>query len=134
MLTAVYVVFAVAAVGRSTVQLATHASRAPTAYALSALAAAIYVAGLVALRAAGRDGRAPRGGRARRWAVTLCLVELTGVLGVGVFSLLAPRYFPEASVWSGFGSGYGYLPLVLPLGALLWLRSGQRKAAGRMGR
>lgn len=121
LLTAVYAVFALAAVGRSTVQLATHASRAPVPYALSACAAAVYVAGLLALRAAERDD-AGRSGPARRWALRLCVLELAGVVGVGAYSLIAPGHFPEASVWSGFGSGYGWLPSALPLCALLWLR------------
>ncbi|MGW1008188.1 hypothetical protein [Streptomyces sp. NPDC002520] len=114
-LTALYAVFALAATGRSGVQLATQMSRAPLAYTLSALAAVIYIGGLVTLRAADRSGRA------RRWALLLCGVELAGVIGVGTFSLAAPEFFPDASVWSGFGSGYGYLPLALPLCALLWL-------------
>jgi hypothetical protein len=43
-------------------------------------------------------------------------------LTIGVVSLLAPELFVEASIWSGFGSGYGYLPLVLPILGLLWIR------------
>ena len=30
--------------------------------------------------------------------------------------------FPEATVWSGFGQGYGYIPLLLPIVGLIWLR------------
>ncbi|MDI3408169.1 hypothetical protein [Streptomyces cavernicola] len=138
-LTAVYAVFALAAVGRSTVQLATRAAEAPVAYTLSACAAVIYVAGLVALRAADRNGDGDGNGDgdaegkghgrvARRWALRLCAVELAGVVGVGAYSLIAPRHFPEASVWSEFGSGYGYLPLALPLCAALWLRLRRRGA------
>jgi cytochrome bd-type quinol oxidase subunit 2 len=117
LLTAVYVVFVVAAVGRSSVQLASHAWRAPIAYGLSSLAAVVYVASYVALRAADRNVRA------RTWAVLLCGTELVGVLSVGAFSVLSPRYFPESTIWSQFGVGYGYVPLVLPICALTWLRS-----------
>ena len=30
--------------------------------------------------------------------------------------------FPDATVWSSYGGGYGYVPLVLPVLGLLWLR------------
>ena len=114
-----YAVFALAAGGRSTVQLAMHASRAPVAYTLSALAALVYLAGLIALLRAGS------GPRAHRVAAVVCLVELAGVVGVGAASLLDPSAFPDATVWSRFGSGYGYVPAVLPVLALLWLRTDQ---------
>ena len=42
--------------------------------------------------------------------------ELAGVLVVGATSLLVPEEFPDATVWSEFGAGYGYVPLVLPRG------------------
>jgi hypothetical protein len=29
---------------------------------------------------------------------------------------------PDETVWSSFGAGYGYVPLVLPVLGLLWLR------------
>ena len=47
--------------------------------------------------------------------------ELVGVVGVGVLSLVDKELFPDETVWSGFGSGYGYIPLVLPILGLLWL-------------
>ncbi|MGW4825475.1 hypothetical protein ACWEP4_43030 [Streptomyces sp. NPDC004227] len=113
----IYAVFTVAAGGRSTVQLATHASRAPLAYTLSALAALIYLAGLVTLL------RAASGPHAHRFAVVVCTVELVGVVGVGAASLLDPGAFPDDTVWSRFGSGYGFVPAVLPVLAMLWLRT-----------
>ncbi|MCX4538718.1 hypothetical protein [Streptomyces sp. NBC_01669] len=116
-LPATYAVFALAAGGRSTVQLATHASRAPLAYTLSALAALVYLAGLIALLRAGS------GPRAHRVAAVVCMVELVGVVGVGAASLLDPRAFPDDTIWSRFGSGYGFVPAVLPVLALLWLRT-----------
>ncbi|WP_375486900.1 hypothetical protein [uncultured Jatrophihabitans sp.] len=112
----VYALFAVAAGARSTVQLSLHAGRAPLAYVLSAVAALVYAAGLMLLRRA-------RAGGPTRPAVVCALVELAGVLGVGTASLLAPAGFPDATVWSGFGAGYLWIPLVLPLAALVRLRS-----------
>ena len=110
-LVAVYAVFAVAAGARSAVQLAMRFEAAPLAYLLSALAAAVYLLATVALARS-----------SRRLAFTACSVELAGVLTVGTASLLAPAAFPDATVWSGYGIGYGFLPLVLPVLGLLWLR------------
>ena len=59
---------------------------------------------------------------ARRIAVLSCSIELAGVLAVGTWSLADPASFPDATVWSGYGSGYGFVPLVLPVFGLLWLR------------
>lgn len=106
----VYGVFAVAATARSGYQLATRASEAPLPYALSALAAVVYV---VATWALAREHR--------RVAWAAVLVELVGVLVVGATSLLLPQDYPDATVWSGFGVGYGYVPLLLPLLGLAWL-------------
>lgn len=111
-LQAVYALFALAATGRSVVQLATHARTAPIPYALSAVAGLVYIAGLIALRLASRDDRV------RRAAVVLCLIELTGVLVVGTLSFLTPEAFPAETVWSRFGSGYAFIPAVLPVVAL----------------
>ncbi|WP_426247514.1 hypothetical protein [Nocardioides sp. LHG3406-4] len=117
-LIAVYAVFALAATGRSSVQLIQHADRAPLAYGLSALAALVYIAATL--------GLAEVGPRPRRVAWTACLVELVGVLVVGTLSLVEPGWFPDDTVWSGFGSGYGWLPLVLPFLGVGWLvRSGR---------
>ena len=110
-LVAVYAVFAVAAGARSAVQLATRFEAAPLAYLLSALAAAVYLLATVALARS-----------SRRLAFTACSIELAGVLTVGTASLLAPAAFPDATVWSDYGIGYGFLPLVLPVLGLLWLR------------
>ena len=110
MIVAVYAVFAVSAGARSGVQIATRLSEAPVAYLLSALAAAVY---LVAALALARNA----------WAVALvaCGVELAGVLTVGTLSVFSPGVFPDATVWSGYGIGYGWLPLVLPVLGLGWL-------------
>jgi hypothetical protein len=48
------------------------------------------------------------------------------VLAVGTWSLADPASFPDATVWSSYGSGYGFVPLVLPVFGLLWLRRWSR--------
>ena len=122
MLVAVYAVFAVAATGRSVVQLALHADRAPVAYSLSVLAAVVYVVATVCL---------VRGGEtAWRLAVAACTVEAVGVVTVGVLSYSVTEWFPDRTVWSHFGQGYGFLPLVLPIAGLTWL---WRTAPGETG-
>jgi hypothetical protein len=109
-----YAVMALAATGRSTVQIAEYFHRAPVAYVLSALAAVIYLVAVVALA---------RGGwTALRVATVSCTVELVGVLAVGTWSYAQSSAFPDKTVWSHFGQGYGYLPLVLPVLGLWWLR------------
>lgn len=50
-----------------------------------------------------------------------CSVELVGVVGIGTLSALVPAWFDEATVWSEFGAGYGFVPLVLPFVGLWWL-------------
>ncbi|GAB3297655.1 hypothetical protein EK0264_16220 [Epidermidibacterium keratini] len=114
----VYGIFALAATARAGVQIATRFEHAPVAYSLSALAALIYLANTVLLA---RPSRA-----SRRAARVMCLVELVGVLVVGVVSLLVPQYFPDPTVWSEFGIGYGFVPLVLPILGLIYLRRSER--------
>jgi hypothetical protein len=115
-LTAVYAVFALSASARAGYQLATRFDEAPVAYLLSALAALVYVVATVALL---RD--------LRRLALAAVLVELVGVLVVGTLSY-ADAGDPESTVWSGYGAGYGYVPLVLPVLGLLWIRRSSRPA------
>ena len=79
----------------------------------STFSAAVYVVATVALSRSGT--------RWHRVATAAVLVELVGVLGVGLLSVLHPELFPKASVWSDFGAGYGYIPLVLPVVGLAWL-------------
>ena len=118
-LVAVYAVLALAATARSAVQVLRDLPEAPLAYALSAVAALVYVLATVGL------ARGTHGWRRVAWAAVG--LELVGVLAVGTVSLLRPELFPEATVWSGYGAGYGYVPLVLPVLGLLWLR---RTSAG----
>jgi cytochrome bd-type quinol oxidase subunit 2 len=110
----VYGVFAVAATSRAAVQIATKFHDAPVAYLLSAFAAVVYIVATVTLARSGRTSY--------RIAVTSCSVELAGVILIGTYSLLDKAAFPDATVWSGYGEGYGFVPLVLPVLGLLWLR------------
>ena len=113
-LVAVYALFALAATARAGVQLATSYAEAPLAYLLSAVAGLVYVVATVTLA---------RGDRTSRRIATVAIVtELVGVLTVGTLSIADAQAFPRATVWSGYGSGYGYVPLVLPVLGLLWLR------------
>ncbi|MEV6868688.1 hypothetical protein AB0M44_47915 [Streptosporangium subroseum] len=109
-LVAVYGVFALAAGSRAAVQIATKFGEAPLAYSLSAFAAAVYIVLTVAL---------VRGNRTL--ALAACGVELAGVLIIGTLSMVDSEAFPRATVWSGYGSGYLFIPLVLPLLGLYWL-------------
>lgn len=119
-LVAVYGVLALAATGRSVLQIVEYFSRAPLAYLLSALAALIYVVATIGMA---------RGDRAStRVALLACTVELVGVLVVGTASLLVPDAFPDKTVWSHFGQGYGFVPLVLPVLGLWWFRRVERSA------
>lgn len=113
LIVAVYAVLALAAAARSAVQIARDLGAAPLAYGLSALAASVYLLATVAL--------ARGGARWRRVAWGAVGTEAAGVLAVGGLSLAAPDLFPDATVWSGFGQGYGYVPLVLPWVGLWWL-------------
>jgi len=113
-LVAAYTVLAIAAGARSAVQLSTQFSEAPLAYLLSAVAAVVYLVAAVALR---RPDRV-----ARRVAAVSMTVELLGVLAVGTSTLVAASDFPDQTVWSGYGAGYGFVPLVLPVLGLWWLR------------
>ncbi|MEI8407302.1 MULTISPECIES: hypothetical protein [unclassified Kribbella] len=110
----VYGVFALAATARAGVQIATQFDEAPIAYILSAVAAVIYCAATFALAKATNISR--------RVATVAIAIELAGVIGIGAFSYAVPEDFPDATVWSHFGQGYGFVPLVLPVLGLLWLR------------
>ena len=121
LLVAVYGLLALAATGRSILQISEYFDRAPVSYVLSALAAVIYIAATVGLA---------RGDRASvRLATVALTVELLGVLVVGAISYAVPSAFPDKTVWSHFGSGYGYVPLLLPLVGLWWIRRTTRATA-----
>lgn len=114
-LVAVYAVFALAAASRSLFQLVTKFDEAPTAYALSALAGVVYIVATIALAR-----------NARLLALLTIGTELVGVLVVGFLTVADKGLFPDQTVWSGFGAGYGYVPLVLPFVGLWWLRKTAR--------
>lgn len=113
-LVVLYAIFALAATARSVLQLSTRFAEAPVAYLLSAVAAVIYIVATIALARGDRTSRTV--------AITAISVELGGVLLVGLFSVLFPDAFPRATVWSNFGSGYLFIPLILPIVGLWWLR------------
>lgn len=120
-LVAVYGLLALAATGRSILQITEYFHRAPIPYILSALAAVIYIVATVGLA---------RGDRASvRLARIALTVELVGVLVVGAISYAMPSAFPDKTVWSHFGSGYGYVPLLLPIVGLWWIHRTTSRAA-----
>ncbi|NWL12778.1 hypothetical protein DM793_16050 [Paenarthrobacter nitroguajacolicus] len=113
LLIAVYAVFALSATARAGYQIATKFAEAPLAHILSAFAAAVYIVATISLAKPGRT-----------WfkvSLAAVLTELVGVLVVGAISLFDPVAFPHDTVWSLFGRGYGFVPLVLPVLGLLWL-------------
>jgi cytochrome bd-type quinol oxidase subunit 2 len=118
-LVAVYAIFALAATSRAGVQIGTKFHEAPLAYLLSALAAVVYIIATVAL-AGSKD-------LWRRVALVSCSIEFLGVLVVGTLSVFDTAAFPDATVWSVYGRGYGFIPLVLPVLGLLWLRHTSRR-------
>lgn len=110
----VYAVMALAATGRSFVQIVERFDEAPLAYSLSALAALVYILATLALVFAG----------SARWYVVAWVAivfELVGVLVIGTLSVVLPALFAHPTVWSGFGYGYLFIPLVLPFLGLWWL-------------
>ena len=116
----VYAVLAIAATSRSLFELATKLSQAPIPYMLSTFAAVVYVVITVALV---RDTPSWR-----RVAFAGMLVELVGVLVVGLWSVVHPDTFtntitgkPVHSVWFWFGLDYLLIPLVLPVLGLRFL-------------
>jgi len=118
-LLAFYALFTLAAGARAVVQLITQYDEAPVAYWLSLAAAVTYALGWYAIReaSAGNTG----------FASVMLWIELAGVLTVGTLSLVRSDWFPDASVWSDFGIGYGFVPLALPIAGLVWLRHEKRR-------
>ena len=112
-LTAVYGVFALSATARAGYQVIREFDVAPVAYSLSVIAAVIYIVATICLVIGNRTSH--------RIAIGACLVEFVGVIIVGILSFTHPEDFAKPSVWSSFGSGYGFIPLILPLIGLWWL-------------
>ncbi len=112
-LIAVYGVLALAATGRSFVQIVTKFDEAPLAYVLSALSALVYIVATIALF--------KRGVVWNRIAWVTISFELLGVLVVGLLSIFDRELFPSDTVWSVFGRGYLFVPLVIPVLGMVWL-------------
>ena len=111
-LIAVYAVFALSASARSVYQLLFEFEQAPIAYSLSLLAAFVYIIATVFLSVSSL----------RKYAKFAVWFELLGVVIVGTLSIVLPELFNHPSVWSGYGIGYGFVPLVLPILGIFWLR------------
>lgn len=111
LLVAVYAIFALSASARASYQLFTKFDEAPLPYALSAVSALVYIVATVALAK-----------NYRSLAQVSVIFELVGVLVVGTFSILLPSQFQHASVWTLYGANYAWIPLVLPIWGLWWLR------------
>ena len=124
MLVVVYGILALGAFGRSLVQVIERFDHAPLAFTLSAISAVVYILATLALVFAG----------SRTWYRIAWIAigfELAGVLVVGTLSLIRPDLFPEATVWSFYGLGYGFVPLVLPFLGLWWLGTHRPQAHAR---
>lgn len=118
----VYIVLAIAATFRSIYQIATKFDEAPVAYVLSAVAGVVYIVASLALI---------KKWRGLAWAALV--FEFVGVIVIGALSLTHPELFAHPSVWSQFGMGYVFIPLVLPVLGMIWLRRGGAAGAERRG-
>jgi hypothetical protein len=115
----VYAILAIGATSRAVYQMATVYSTAPLAITLSAVSGVIYILATVALVR-----------RSRAWYLVAWVTisfELAGVLIIGTLSILVPSVFVQGSgvdgtVWSYYGYGYLFIPVVLPVLGMLWLR------------
>ncbi len=114
-----YGILAFAAIGRSSYELATKFSVAPLPYALSAIAAVFYVLATI--------GLIRKGASWRRFAQIAISLELFFVVSVGILTLIDSNLFPAKTVWSNFGEGYAFTPLILPILGLIWLRRERQK-------
>lgn len=110
----VYIILSIAATARALLQLITKYDEAPLAYWLSLVSGLVYIVATIAL--------IKRRGAWRTVAWIALGFELTGVLVVGTLSLTIPELFDHPSVWSWYGQGYGFIPLVLPVLGMIWLR------------
>ncbi|UFS61077.1 hypothetical protein LQ955_04805 [Subtercola endophyticus] len=112
-LVVVYAILALGAFGRSLVQITEQFNDAPVAYTLSAVSAVVYIVATIALVAHGVVWY--------RIAWVTISFEMLGVLVVGTLSIVQPELFAHATVWSIYGIGYGFVPLVLPVLGMIWL-------------
>ncbi|MCU1477929.1 MAG: hypothetical protein JWQ64_2622 [Subtercola sp.] len=112
-LVVIYAILALGAFGRSFVQITEQFSEAPLAYTLSAISAVVYIVATIALVAHGTIWY--------RIAWVTISFEMLGVLVVGTLSIIQPELFAHATVWSYYGNGYLFVPLVLPVLGMIWL-------------
>jgi hypothetical protein len=114
-LVTVYAILAIGATSRAVFQMFTEYAAAPVSITLSALSGIIYVLATIALILPGRVWY--------RVAWITISFELLGVLTIGTLSLVVPEIFADKnSVWSYYGFGYVFIPLILPVLGMLWLR------------
>lgn len=123
----VYAILAIGATSRAAYQLAAFYGQYPAArlpIALSAVSGIIYIVATIALVAPGRAWY--------RVAWVTISFELLGVLTIGTLSVVLPAVFAgpanlpdvaDGTVWSTYGIGYLFIPVVLPVLGMLWLRS-----------
>ena len=109
LLVSIYGILAFAAIGRSAYELMFKFSQAPIPYALSFFSALVY---LVATLALVRNTN-----RSSKFARVAISIEMVGVIVVGILRFTAPTLFtyagkPVHTVWSYFGIGYGFVPLL----------------------
>ena len=109
----VYLILALAATLRAVYQIVAKFDEAPLAYSLSLVSGVVYIVATISL--------VRRTGVWRTVGISALLFELAGVLIVGTLSLTHPELFDHPSVWSWYGAGYGWVPLVLPILGLIWL-------------
>ena len=114
LLIAIYAIFAISATARAGYQLIREFDQAPLAYSLSAISAAVYLLATYSL-----TKQEPKW---QRMAFYTIWFELVGVIAVGALSLALPALFAHPSVWSNFGAGYAFIPLLLPILGLIWIR------------
>ena len=112
-LIALYAIFALAATARGIVQIATKFDEAPLAYSLSLFSGIVYIAATIGL-VTNRPWSRPLA-----WAAVG--TEMVGVVTIGLASIIDSTAFPHDTVWSRFGAGYGYVPVILPVLGLMWL-------------
>ena len=113
----VYLILSLAATLRAVYQIISKFDEAPVAYSLSLLSGIVYIVATIAL--------VKRTGIWRRIGIAALLFELVGVLVVGTLSIVLPEWFNHPSVWSWYGAGYGWVPLILPIVGLIWLFRGE---------
>lgn len=111
-----YAILALAALGRSSFEISTKFADAPLPYTVSAISAVLYIVITFALW---------RG--KNRLALVGSSIELVGVITAGSLGYIESNWWPDKTVWTGYGSGYGWVPLILPMLALWALIRARRR-------